>query len=153
MFSVSCRPLGVEWLQFWHKKNEYLPMFCHCKDFILLVHHPRMRPRCLTSRELQRNITAMTSQSWCLQLCPCPQKSACKMCSGPILQALFNDLNSVTVCARDEIQMVQERRHYGDIWCFTGAQSIHKVLVSEQRQKNSFILPCAPNITITPQPF
>lgn len=58
----------------------------------------------------------MTSQSWCLQLCPCPQKSACKMSSGPILLALFNDLNSVTVCSRDEIQMVQERRHYGDIW-------------------------------------
>lgn len=38
------------------------------------------------------------------------------MSSGPILLALFNDLNSVTVCSRDEIQMVQERRHYGDIW-------------------------------------
>lgn len=48
-----------------------------------------------------------------------------------------------TICARHKIQMERERwedKLYGDIWCVTVAQNIHKVMLSERRQKNQLRL-------------
>lgn len=60
-----------------------------------------------------------------------------ELATGPFYKLSLNGCNPITICVRNKIQMVSERRdneHLGHIWCITVVQSIHKVLLSEHRQ-------------------
>lgn len=56
-------------------------------------------------------------------------------------------MQGMAVCAKEKIQTVSERKWdelYEDIWYIKVAESIHKVVLSEHRQKNQI----CPNFTV-----
>lgn len=63
--------------------------------------------------------------------------------AGLFYKQSSNDCNTFTICARDKIQTVSERRENElceDIWCITVAQSTHKALLSKHSKKNQRFL-------------
>lgn len=60
--------------------------------------------------------------------------------AGLFYKQSSNDCNTFTICARDKMQTVSERRENElceDIWCIMVAQSTHKALLSKHSKKIS----------------